>query len=315
MLSISVETKGDAPDVHLHAGGQGFWLARMIAELGVPVTLCGTFGGETGEVLETLIQRENVAVHRVSAEHGNAAQIHDRRGGEPVTVAEMPSEPLSRHEVDELFGAALVEGLSASVCVLGGPITPGLLPPDFYRRLAADLVSNGRMVVADLSGQLLTAVLDGGISIIKVSHEDLVADGVAASAEIPDLVDAIKRLHDQGAQSVIVSRAEQPALATLDDQIVEVVVPRLEPVEMRGAGDSMTAGIAVAVARGHGLAHALRLGAAAGGLNVTRRGLGTGQRGDIERLADQVALRQLPRGEPAPQVATPDDLAARVGPL
>jgi len=315
LLTISVETKGDKPDVHLHAGGQGFWLARMIAELGVPVTLCGTFGGETGEVLDTLIQRENVAVHRVPAEHGNAAEIHDRRGGQPVTVVQMSSEPLSRHEVDELFGAALVEGLSASVCVLGGPITPGLLPADFYRRLAADLVSNGRMVVADLSGDLLSAVLDGGISIVKVSHEDLVSDGVAASADVADLVDAVRRLRQRGAQEVVVSRAEQPALATLGGEILEVVVPRLEPVERRGAGDSMTAGIAVAVARGHGLDRALRLGAAAGGLNVTRRGLGTGQRGDIERLADQVALRECHVGEPAPQVATPDDLAARVGPL
>jgi 1-phosphofructokinase len=315
MLSVTVESKGDLPDVHLHAGGQGFWLARMIAELGVEVTLCGTFGGETGEVLHTLIERASVAVHRVAAEPANAAEIHDRRGGESVTVAEMPATPLSRHVVDELFGAALVEGLTATVCVLGGPTAPDVLPPDVYRRLAADLVSNGKTVVADLSGEFLTAVLDGGISIIKASHEDLVADGQARSGEAADLADAIGRLHARGAGTVVVSRADLPALAMLDDEIVEVVSPRLEPVEVRGAGDSMTAGIAVAVARGQGLDSALRLGAAAGSLNVTRRGLGSGQRGDIERLAGQVFLRRFRPGEPTPQVATPDDLAARVGRL
>lgn len=314
-LTVSVETKGDAPDVHLHAGGQGFWLARMIAELGVRVTLCGTFGGETGTVLRPLIEREGVAVHPVAAESGNAADIVDRRSGQPVTVAEMSVVPLSRHEVDELFGAALVEGLSAAVCVLGGPTEPGLLPADFYRRLAADLVSNGKMVIADLSGELLGAVLDGGISIVKVSHEDLVTDGGAGSSDAADLADAIDRLRARGATTVVVSRAELPALATLDGEIVEVLVPRLEPVEVRGAGDSMTAGLAVGLARGEGLDGALRLGAAAGALNVTRRGLGTGQRGDIEKLADQVHLRPFERGEPAPQLATPDDLAARVRPL
>lgn len=315
MLSVSVETKGGVPDVHLHAGGQGFWLARMIAELGIDVTLCGTFGGESGDVLHTLIQRAGVAVHRVTAEHANPAEIHDRRGGQPVTVAEMPPTPLSRHEVDELFGAALVEGLTATVCVLGGPAAPDVLAPDVYRRLAADLVSNGKTVIADLSGEFLTAVLDGGISIVKASHEDLVADGLARSGDAADLADAITRLHARGAATVVVSRGDQPALAMLDDEIVEVVSPRLEPVEVRGAGDSMTAGIAVAVARGQGLEGALRLGAAAGSLNVTRRGLGSGQRRDIETLAEHLSLRCFRPGEPTPQVATPDDLAARVGPL
>jgi hypothetical protein len=30
LLTITIERRGEDPDVHLHAGGQGFWLARMI---------------------------------------------------------------------------------------------------------------------------------------------------------------------------------------------------------------------------------------------------------------------------------------------
>jgi 1-phosphofructokinase len=55
----------------------------------------------------------------------------------------------------------------------------------------------------------------------------------------------------------------------------------------------MTAGLAAALARGMTLTEALRLCAAAAALNVTRRGLATGERREIERLADHIELREL----------------------
>ena len=36
LLTVTIELGTDRPEVHLHAGGQGFWVARLAAE----VTLC-----------------------------------------------------------------------------------------------------------------------------------------------------------------------------------------------------------------------------------------------------------------------------------
>ena len=55
----------------------------------------------------------------------------------------------------------------------------------------------------------------------------------------------------------------------------------------------MTAGLAAGLARGFDLPAALRLGAAAAGLNVTRRGLATGERREIERLAEHIELQEI----------------------
>src|ERR1035437_8287088 len=52
LLTITVED-ADTPrqEIHLHAGGQGFWVARMAALLGIRVSLCwraGVLGGQDG---------------------------------------------------------------------------------------------------------------------------------------------------------------------------------------------------------------------------------------------------------------------------
>jgi 1-phosphofructokinase len=292
-LTVTIEQLGLLPDVHLHPGGQGVWQARMITSLGVPVTLCAALGGETGQVLGPLIEAEGIDLQVVSAHARNGVYVHDRRAGERVVVAESPGEPLSRHDVDELYGLALTEGLRAEVSLLSGPACEGIVDTDTYRRLASDLSGNGVRVVADLSGGYLSCVLEGSVAFLKVSHEELVRDGRAADDGDPEIVKAIHDLRGQGAEAIVVSRADRPALALLGDDLVEVVLPKLEPADPRGAGDSMTAGAAAVLAKGGDLATAVRTGAAAGALNVTRHGLGTGRVDAIERLIERVTLRPV----------------------
>ena len=115
----------------------------------------------------------------------------------------------------------------------------------------------------------------------------------------------------RGCRAFIVTRADQPTVASLDGQFFEVFNPHIEAVEPRGAGDSFTAGVASALARGLSLEHAIRIGSAAGALNVARRGLGTGNREHIERLATHVQVRPFHPAvaHPAIQTTSPDALA------
>jgi 1-phosphofructokinase len=295
LLTVTIEAdSGGDDEIHLHAGGQGFWVARLVAELGLSVALGGPFGGETGAVLWNIIAEHDIEVAVINTAARNGGYVHDRRGGERVQLAVTKPGVLSRHDVDDLYGSAVSVGLDARVAVLAGPgpWDPPVLPADVYRRLAADLRKAGRMVVADLSGPPLVEALAGGVSVLKVSHEQVQEDGLAKSDDPEELIAAMHRLRERGAHQVVLSRADQPPWALLDgDEVIEVVAPHLEEVEHRGAGDSMTAGLAAGLALGMDTAAALRLGAAAGALNVTRRGLASGDRTAIERLAGHVELR------------------------
>src|SRR6185312_3692648 len=145
---------------------------------------------------------------------------------------------------------------------------------------------------------------------LKVSHEELIRDGRARSADGPELTRAMYDLHAAGAETVVVSRADQPALALIDGELFEVRMPRLEAADPRGAGDSMTAGVAAVIASGGDIRTAIRTGAAAGALNVTRHGLGTGRLDSITGLVERVQL--APADTRQQERTTPDELADRV---
>jgi 1-phosphofructokinase len=86
--------------------------------------------------------------------------------------------------------------------------------------------------------------------------------------------------------------------ATNLDQ-VELIAPVFAPVNHRGTGDSMFAATGVGLGRGMSMIEALRLGMAAGALNATRRGLGSGTREEVGRLAAHITVRprdRLPAG-------------------
>lgn len=297
VLTITIESGGSSEDeVHIHAGGQGFWVAHMAAVLAAEVTMCAPLGGETGRVLRALIENEGIQLRAIQTAAWNGSYVHDRRGGDRALVAQVDSPRLQRHDLDALYGAMVAAALRSNVAVLTGPQHRDVLPGDLYRRLAADLRRNGATVIADLTQDALDGALAGGVDILKLSHQELghLSAGPLDSTE--HFAAEISRLERRGAETVLISRAEQPALAGIQGTLLELPGPRFEPLDQHGAGDSMVAALAVGVSRGQALPDALSLAVAAGALNVTRRGLGSGQRADIERLAQQVHPRVLTGG-------------------
>lgn len=319
VLEITVEEHQDDGDVHVHAGGQGVWQARMLLSLGRDVELCCALSGETGRVLGHLLREEGIrisAVHRVAR---GGVYVHDRREGERKPIIESGGDTLSRHDQDELYGLTLRTALDAKLVILSGPHGERIVPADFYRRLAADLRTAGVRVVVDLAGERLDAALAGGVTVAKVSDEELHGDGrIAKKTDVGQIVTAMRALHVAGAEVVVVTRAEESALLLQDGAVHEVVAPKMEVVDSAGAGDSFVGAFCSVLADGGSVSDAALLGAAAGAQNVTRHGLGTGEAATILRLRELVVLRPLPGGgapedDPAPvREVSPTELAIEI---
>lgn len=311
-LTVTVEDHPQGSEIHVHAGGQGVWQARMLRRLDTTVTICCVLSGEIGRVLRHLLEDEGISVVAVEREGRGSAYLHDRRDGRRVEIADEEGDPIGRHHLDDLYGAVLHSAADSSVVILSGPAGEATVPADIYRRLAIDLRGDGTTVIADLAGDRLDAVLEGKVDVIKVSHEELIADGLAADAATASIAPAMRVIRDRGAGTVIATRAAEPLLLLDERGLAEVSLRKLEENETRGAGDSLTAGVAAGLARGATVREAVTLGAAAGALNVTRHGLGTGDSATILRLREGVTIRDLDR-PPAPEgTVSPDDLATMV---
>jgi 1-phosphofructokinase len=291
-VTVAIESEDE---IHFHAGGQGLWVARMVAVLGGEPWLCTALGEESGDVLRALLARESIELRTPETAGRNGAYVDDRRGGERERVAEDAPAPFGRHEVDDLYGAALVTGLDAGTMVLAGPQPAELVPADVYRRLAHDLSGGGTRVVADLSGEHLKAAIEGGADVVKIDERELVEAGyVDEDPDEDEIMASLSVLAEHGASLVIVSRGAEPTLASADGKVLECKGPQFDAIDSAGSGDSLTATVATGLARGDEVAEVLRLGMAAGALNVTRRGLGTGSCEEIEQLATHVEVRERP---------------------
>jgi 1-phosphofructokinase len=294
LLSITIERLGaDEDDIHLHAGGQGVWVARMAGEMGADPSLCSFCGGETGRLLMPLLETLPGEVKCVETASASGCYVIDRRSGERQMVAHRWSEPPSRHEADDLFSITCAAALASEVLVVCGAVPQEALPLELYRNLVADVHAGGTTVVVDLSSPRLDHALEGGPDVVKLDDWQL-AEFVSGPVKEPEeLRAAAQAVLDRGARAVLVTRGGNPALVLRGDKAWELVPPHFEGGAPEGSGDSRVGALAASLARGLDWEDALRVGAAAGAANFLRHGLGSGSRSVVDELVERVELRPL----------------------
>src|SRR5690606_11708718 len=95
-LTVTVEDHPQGSEIHVHAGGQGVWQARMLRRLQTSVTMCCVLTGEVGRTLQHLLEDEGITVVGIEREGRGSAYLHDRRDGKRVVIAEEDGDPIGR---------------------------------------------------------------------------------------------------------------------------------------------------------------------------------------------------------------------------
>lgn len=298
LLSVTVEAGGGGDEVHLHAAGQGVWVARMAAELGGRPILCCLLGGETGTTLDSLLDGASLPRRVAWTAGSSGTYVVDRRGGERSLIAASLRPAPRRHEVDDLVTATCAAASESRLLVMCNPYPAAGFPEDAYETIASNVKALDVPVIVDLSSPRLDRTLACEPDLVKCNDWEL-AQYVCGPVEGRQALDAARRVCAGGARAVSVTRGSAPILVVpADDEPFEVVPPPLPHGFREGCGDTMMGAIAAGWTRGLSLRDALMLGAAAGTVNFLRRGLGTGTRAAIEELAPRVVVRPVRVAQP-----------------
>jgi 6-phosphofructokinase 2 len=301
-------------DDHLDPGGGGINVARVLHELGGDVLAVMMGGGVTGALIEEMLDAGGVP-HRNIPIRGRTRicfnVFEESSGLEYRFVQEGPDvTDADWHRMLEVLPTIPADWLIAS-----GSLEHGM-PEDIYARIARAAHRRGQHFVLDTSGRPLRAALGSGVTLVKPSLGELES---VVGRPLPDRAaqeTAAFALVQSGAAELIAVTlgADGVLLASRDGVLRQAALP-CDVRSAVGAGDSFTAAMTLALARGDALAEALRWGVAAGTAAVACAGTARLRRADVEqqyrRLLDMVPERRGDQPESASPLRHPDRLATQ----
>jgi ribokinase len=242
-------------------GGVGANQAVAAARSGAPTELVAALGTDAAaETLLGALRDSGVGVERChrldDVPSGQASIWVDESGENRIVVAGGANERLDAEAVQ-----AGLEGVSPAVvlCQLETPIEAAAAALDWARK-------NGALGMLNASPALPAAELPRGASVIVVNEGEAQAiTGGKGSAE----ADAAAIATALDAETVVITRGGDGALAHHRGQTVTRDSPKVEPVDTTGAGDAFTGALAARLAAGDELADALTFACAVGALATT----------------------------------------------
>ena len=278
-------------------GGKGLNVARAAAALGMPVRAVAVLGGHAGDWMEAALNAREIGTRavRIAGETRTCLSVLDREAG-VLTEFYEPGLRLDATDwaaVESALVAELADDPSGSLVVLAGSLPPGV-PIDGYAQLAAHSGTAGARVVVDADRGGLDAALGAEPWLVKVNaREATVAMGLTGTDEAAAIA-AARALRKRTTGAALVTRG--PAGAVLVDEDGSAWRVGGPPEVGRypvGSGDSLLAGLAVALACGFDLSQAARCGAAVGAANALVPGQGEFDPADADRMLPAITLERV----------------------
>ncbi len=253
-------------------GGAGNVVLNLLS-LGAGVAVLGRIGQDgEGELLSSLLRQEGAQVEALF-EQDNYPTPTKRRiivaGQQLMRIDREKIIPLNL-DLEEKIIAALPQLLRGKQVVAISDYGKGFLSARLLKALIAEAASQEIMVLVDPKGLDFTKY--AGATLIK---PNLIESYAAAKMEHSADLDAVaqKLLLDTGAQMLVITRSQEGISCFLKEGgRFDFPVIGKEVKDVTGAGDTVLAMLAVALANGLDIRYAVQLANAAAGLAIEELG-------------------------------------------
>jgi 6-phosphofructokinase 2 len=277
-----------------HPGGGGLNVSRAIRQLGGESLACYLAGGPGGDMLEALLNAETLTHRRLAIQgwtRENFTATEEESGNQFRFVMQGPE--LSEAEWQNALETLASLEPAPDLAIASGSLPRGA-PDDFYGRFAQAMRQRGTRVIIDTSGQPLAEAVRAGVFLIKPSLREmraLTCQDLETDAE--QNVAAMNLIETGKCEAVVVSLGAEGVLLASRESCERFASPEVVVQSRVGAGDSMVAGIGLALSRGESVREAVRFGVAAGAAAVMTPGTELCRREDAERLFRQMECKPV----------------------
>lgn len=239
------------------------------------------YGGEVEMVTLPGAMRTNMKLFE--SETGVMSEVNEK--GEPITEADLS-------KLLDTYQAVLETLASESIVILTGSIPPGV-PVDIYYRMICLAKEKGIRTLLDASGEPL---LRGGEAVpfaMKPNQDEI---GLILNRKVETLEDAVegaKVLIDRGVKVCCVSLGELGAALVTKEHSYLAPALNVEVKGIQGAGDSLVAGMTIAMMQGLSDREILQYAMAAAGGSVMREGTLMCTKENFDLLFDKVEITEV----------------------
>lgn len=270
--------------------GKGINVSAVLKNLEQETMCFGFCPKEDKEKLTGFLNHLSIPCEFVETEGGLRVnlKIFDASEGALTEVNEK-GVPVSEAAVSLLLEKAEEVFEKASVLVLSGSVPPGV-PPDIYRRLTEQAAKRGIRVILDASGELLKEGIKGKPYLIKPNMEELEELFGRKFKKDEEILKAAESLVKSGVSYVCISMGKRGAfLVGEEGAFFSPALP--VPVKgIQGAGDSLVAGMCMAIQQNGDMETMLRSAVAAAGGSLLREGTKLCQKRDFQELLQKVKI-------------------------
>jgi len=276
-------------------GGGGINVSRAIRRLGGKSIAMFPAGGVVGKRLLELLARETIETNvvRIAEETRENVNVVEAETGLEYRFI-VPGPRLGIDEWKQVLDLVRAMNPRPDYLVASGTLPPGV-PVDFYGRLSTLCEQLGVRLIVDTSGEALRHTGGKGTFLMKPNVGELLAASTNGGLPESAVANAAQSLVSAGRCEVVVVSAGSGGAIIADCHGTRRIAAPVVPIGSRvGAGDSMVAGIAVALVNGSSVDEAVMFGVAAGSAAVMTHHHELCRLDDTMRLFDELRRGHRP---------------------
>ncbi len=291
--NLKIDAVNRTQTIRQDAGGKGINVSKVINAMGENSVAMGIVGGASGQFILNELSSRQIEKDFVLFE-GTTRQnlkIFDTVNNTYTDINEA-GENVGQEVFNELYLKVKNRAVAGDIVVLAGRATSDI-KEDAFASWATELKKGGVKVIVDMDGQRLKNAIHSQPYAIKPNEFELAEIFSLENVEVQTLAKTALKIAKEQVELVVVSLGARGSLFVKGNDCLWASAPKVQAVSTVGAGDSVTAGIAIALEKGYSLKELATFATAIGTAKVLCEGSSPPSKEMVEGFLSKIKIEQI----------------------